>query len=351
MNIKERLLFIDGYKGLLCITVFLFHYFSTFSFLFGQNIDNLIKDTPFFILIDGVWAVRAFVLLSAFSISLSLSSGRDVPSLVVKRYFRLAYPVGGAIIIAFVIQPFYHVMEVSSLTGNTWIETFDADYSLTNLVKNLLLCVPVGYNKYSSVSWMIQYLFWGAFLVVVLHEAISTMALKKKVIFLLFFIFITFKISELYSLVIMGMLLEQTKYYLFRNRGLLYELFYFLIIIVSFFIYYRLSLGVGSFISSTFIIISVLSSKYLRQLLSMKLFQLLGKYSFEIYLMHCPIIFSLSSYLYITNSFGCNNHIMLFIITTLAVFVSAFIYKEIIERKILDVFVVKTSNFFLKYRK
>ena len=349
MNIKERLLFIDGYKGILCITVFLFHYFSTFSFLFGQNIDNLIKDTPLFILIDGVWAVRAFVLLSAFSISLSLSSGKDVPSLVVKRYFRLAYPVGGAILIAFVIQPFFHVMEISSLTGNTWIETFDADYSLTNLVKNLLLCVPVGYNKYSSVSWMIQYLFWGAFLVVVLHKAVSKMTLKKKVVFLLFFVFITFKMSELYSLVVMGMLLEQTKDYLFVNRGLLYELILFLMIIFSFFIYYKLSLGVGSFVSSTFIIISVLSSKFLRQLLSMKLFQILGKYSFEIFLLHCPIIFSLSSYLYLTNSFGCNNHLILLIITTMIVFVSAFVYKEIIEKKLLDILVVKTSNFFLKH--
>ena len=190
------LYYIDALKGLACIIVFIFHFNAAFI-VDGVALQRIPNSISF--IVDGSWAVYLFLLLSGFSITMSLQRKQQYQDHIVKRYFRLALPVSLIQIIAYIMGliGLYTNGVVSDLTNNVWFGHFYTDFSIVTLFKGLIFAVPWG-NEYSAPliapAWMLTYVFWGTFLVVCLQIASNNLKNKKTVI--LYFLFIIICLSK-----------------------------------------------------------------------------------------------------------------------------------------------------------
>lgn len=289
-----RLHYIDALKGLACIIVLVFHFNAAFIVdgVFLQRIPN-----PFNILVDGSWAVYLFLLLSGFSITMSLREKQHYQDQILKRYFRLALPVA-------IIQIFAYIMGlmglftngvVSELTNNAWIGHYYTDFSVVTLLKGIILAVPWG-NEYSmpliAPAWMLTYVFWGTFLVVCLQIASKNLKNSKIVFLYLFFILICLsKYSFYYISVILGSLLAYFYNVIISRNGHLKTYVLSVIFFVAGLMWYAMHMH--AVISSALLAMSIFINPWIQNLMSKKLLIFLGKISLWVYLIHWPVICSI----------------------------------------------------------
>ncbi|MCR5119933.1 MAG: acyltransferase [Lachnospiraceae bacterium] len=116
---KERLIWLDGLKGLACLGVFIHHFFLGFypASYFGNvlesglnGLDHKLSCEPIGFLINGNFWVNVFVLVAAFLPASAIMRCRDeeiksrAGNMILKRYPRLAIPVTVACIIYYVVM-------------------------------------------------------------------------------------------------------------------------------------------------------------------------------------------------------------------------------------------------------
>lgn len=116
---KERLIWLDGLKGLACLGVFVHHFFLGFypASYFGpvlesglNGLDHKLSCEPIGFLINGNFWVNVFVLIAAFLPACAIMRCREeelkskAGTMMLKRYPRLAIPVTVVCVIYYVIM-------------------------------------------------------------------------------------------------------------------------------------------------------------------------------------------------------------------------------------------------------
>ena len=368
--LNERLKWIDGLKGIACVCVLWHHFFLAFlpRMYFGGTAakhisvisEENLAQSPFLFFLNGNFMVALFCALSGIVVSISVFRAKcnKIGNIILKRYPRLMLPIIPiAIMVYIVIQkvPFYH-MEVSTITGSAWLGGFYTDsISFGKIIYSVLIGIWLdGDTTISNAYWMLSQLFWGTFVIIVCTLVVKNINLKGSIIFLggctVFMLFLNNMIFIFpLSVLITYMYLHYGK--LFQNKivGIV------CIIIGCFLgaypsgiehptnIYRYLNFNIANIniytfwhvIGAVILIVGVICSGDFKAVLECKVLMKLGKISYSIYLIHIPIIYFASSYIFM--KFYTTNHYLktvgiIFIVTNVIVVILADLYSRIIEK-------------------
>ena len=282
--------YIDGLKGIAAIVVFLSHFKAVFINPF--KIDNFVYS----ILTDGSLAVYVFLILSGYLVSMTLDIKNRMQDVILKRYFRLALPI--AIILLFegvfyALGVFSHQETLHELQASSIAIQSYSNVNWIGLLYALFLS-PIGQCRgWLDPAWMMKYIFFGTFIVVIIKTAIHKLTYQKKILVLVFANCIFAFISAYYVAVICGMFIYEMledKKCIRRNEIIAFAFF-----AAALFAY---SYRIHDLLPATFLVLSVEFSQIFRCALSSNPLVWLGKRSMAIYLIHWPLMCSISLLMY-----------------------------------------------------
>lgn len=355
---EERLHVIDGLRGWAALIVYFFHLRLLF-YLDGKNFfDQMLGKTPLQLLLDGEAAIFLFFILSGFSLSYKFFMQKDSRYLAEAaqyRYFRLFVPVFFALLVPYVL-----IKCNLMFNFNAYFGAYEKPFSFYDMFRYAFLELPF---KYLSDHAMFGPVFWTVYLEFTASLLIfSFLALfgKWKLRFLLYLLLVKFSYSlkgfaGLYFLFLVGVIIcdlfcmqkksagTRQKNYLpsLKERhiwGLL------CIALLLFYYYMTVVLGYKLFTHRSkyyFLILLFLASLHipvLYRFFSSRLSRFLGRISFAVYLIHFPILCSLScavsnlmkeQYALITSSLA------ILALTTPVVLYLAYVFTIYIEEGVL----------------
>lgn len=182
MRQVEKLDYIDGLKVLACLMIFNFHFINAFYCGFYSlnpsdyhtvYVEQFIGSTPLNLIMGGKFGVRIFMTISGFFVGYRFFLTGDERSLktgVVKKYFRLVFPIITANIAIFVLMKLGLFMNhEASLKAGT--QVFFGNYNqfspnLFSAVREAVWgCFATGANQYNGPLWFIYYEFFGTLLI------------------------------------------------------------------------------------------------------------------------------------------------------------------------------------------
>lgn len=337
---KERLLYLDGLKGIAAIWVVL-HHFYLMTYTAMPTDWHIIEDIPFVnIFFNGNFAVHLFLMISSFLITMIIRKDNSIISLqrtIVKRYFRLAVPISIIIIITCLLYycNLMAIHEISVLTDNSKISNYFYELCPKDFVFSLLFS-PLGHSKVIGPCWMLKFIFIGTFLIAIINIAIHNLERKKRILVYFLALLLSYYISWNYVSIILGMILYDIGV-LWGGQKYFNKWVIILLLLISF------SLPVLSpslfqnivwinILAAVCLFLAVHYSIFLKKMLSTTGFQFLGKVSLGIYLIHWPVFCSLSSTLLLRNLTSANILMILFL-SIVVVLILSFLYSRYIETK------------------
>lgn len=369
----NREYWLDRVKGIACVIVFLNHFFLTFGYT-CLGLNRIVLLRPFHVLVNGNYAVCIFLTVSAYVISVPIYRQKDfgkVQQTLVKRYPRLMLPVFFSSLIAYIFYTLggYYNQEAGAILGNQWLM---GKYTEPLTLKNLFLtsAVRVWWNgdaSFNAPFWMLQILFFGTFLTVIV-TMITAIEKQYGGIILALLILVYTYLGSFYLCFILGTLLaylrcrtdfwekrRHSKRFFWLNMILLVGSFCLpgyanaIIEVLSHIIPADVFLCDGRFynmIGSFLLIFSLMglegAKKFLEKSRALKK---VSEISFSIYLVHWPILCSLSCFLYLklqeTNIEKNMVYTIIFIVTVITVAIVAKIFNELVEKRICNKAVAK----------
>ncbi len=185
MKQAQKLDFVDGLKVLSCLTIFNFHFINFFYCGFysllpadfqTQFVEAFVGSTPLNLIMGGKFGVRMFMTISGFFVGYRFFTTGDKSSLsagVVKKYFRLVFPIITANIAIFAMMKLGLFLndEASAIIGS---QVFVGNYNqfepglLAAVWEAVWGCFATGANHYNGPLWFIYYEFFGTILVAAL---------------------------------------------------------------------------------------------------------------------------------------------------------------------------------------
>lgn len=346
-----RLHYVDGLKALGAFIVFFCHFNGLFSAFQVPKALSFIN--------NGEFAVVLFMMLSGFSIALSLDkngSWEKLQRTVLNRYFRFAIPLAVVITFAYILYLLggYRNSEVANSMGRSFGSQDYMSISFFQYIASLLFS-PMGYCSLNAPLWMLRYIFEGTFLVVALHIGVHTLDIKRKVAVLAVASLLSAVENIYLADVVIGMLLFELWRKLSAGEDRIFVIKNVLSVALLLFSIYiadsfarvngtveklsEIMLSLAAFA----LCLSVLLSNLFQRLFSVALFRFLGSVSFEIYMFHWIVICSFSSFLFIQWNvlipIGLN-----FLLTTILILLMSMGMKQWIEPKMLrpvDAFLLK----------
>lgn len=375
---SQKLLHVDGLRGVACLMVVLSHLALIFfpglhdpSMINNNQVINFLFNSSFPFIYSGTAAVYIFFTLSGFILSHAFMNGKDVlenaTSMVTKRYFRLAIPAICSCIFCFIV-----LTNNTSDTGmlSTWIQAYKVDNSsLLNAIYSGAVSAFFGEGSaYNPVLWTMKIELIGSFItyftcltliksqkkwIIILSFALmiftATLPQKEKYgyIAFLFGIFIYFsninlKITTSALLILIGIYAGGVHY---GSSPYIYTIYY-----SRFFLNGEESNAyiLFNFISGVIITLSVLTNYTLKNLFSNKVFVYMGKVSFSVYLFHLPFLLTFTVWLFnLLYSLNFGYAASALSAALLSIFL-LYILAEIIFR-LIDIPSMKASNKITKF--
>lgn len=329
---KKRITYFDGIKGLACIMVAAMHFNALFGATFWGT-DVLAAKSEWFY--NGTVCVRLFFLVSAFLLATRVYQSyneKTVPTMVVKRYLRLALPLLAVTLCIWIMEQcgVFHNMELTDICA-------DPDYTGGYTEKHAFYQVFTtslgttvfnGECSFNNKFWMMTWMFYGD--LYALLVATMTRCRKQVAIVLLAVttVMTLFTIQNLFPFAL-GTILA----YWYVNRGsrecaqdgetdsrkknILNGIVWTIVLLVGLLVvefggYFVVAFaGVAeefAFLSSRnvynaigllFIILAIMKLTYMQKILGFWPFRKLGGISYYVYLLHWPIMCSLSSWAFI----------------------------------------------------
>lgn len=339
---KSRLLELEGLRGFAAIAVAFFHAILIFwcYAIYGkeasggiQNMrfeDNLYGN-PFFGLYSGIFAVAIFFVLSGFVLSVGyFSTGKIeiIQKLAAKRYIRLMLPALASVMIAWLLITIglSHNPQAFAITHSVWLSgewnlvpnffeaLWQGTWAIFTIGQPLFTSGPVSYNP---VLWTMLYEFVGSFIVFGTVGLFGK--LQKRWIVYLFLVLLTFQTWYL-GFVIGMVLADQYAARRFPFNGVSWRFMLFILTVGVFFggypffgptstsLYSTLeifsltnvqNLSLYTTIGAMFLIVGVLTVPFITRFFSSKIISSLGKYTFSLYLVHKPVLFTLTTGLFV----------------------------------------------------
>lgn len=329
---NAKLLHLEGLRGFAALIVFFHHLGLFFLFPLKSQVYTKIKgvfgDTYiskglsglFNFFVDGEIAVYIFWFMSAYVISIKLFQKNDinyVKSVISKRYFRLLIPALGSVLLAYFLLRFgwMYNMELGTKNANEWLTRFyyfEADFWFA--MKSGIWDTFFNYDyktTYNSVLWTMNPELYGSLCCFVLFAILRLHRLRYYAYgFLIigsFLLSYTLKNHYWLSTFLIGFVLcdidhtkNRFKAYIPHIKRMFSKLFLVLFLLACFIAVRNLTQHrIVCALISVGIVFLVLHAKVLTQLFSKRIFVWLGKISFSFYLIHFPIICSLSCFMHL----------------------------------------------------
>lgn len=370
MQKVERLDYLNGLKVLAFILVFHVHFFNAFYpgvyslnpevFHTNNQMEFLIGATPLNIVIAGKFSVKLFMIISGFLAARRFFLTGDEKALsegAFKKYFRLVLPVVAVNILVVIAMyaGFFRNDEMAVLTDS--VDLFgnynQFEPSVFGALKEALFgCFLTGANSYNGPLWFLEYEFLGTLMV----TAILALVGKKKARFVVYVVVCVIFVRTDFLAVFMGLILAEVFYHDYRwveklkgMKGLMWLLLAACLLVATYppigdfgnrlegtvyglfpakvMIYYILA-GTGLFFA-------VSALEPVKKLLSAKPLAWLSKISYCFYLVHFPIICTVTTAVFLALHEKVNYHLLAalsYIITVAVSILLSCILHRLVEK-------------------
>lgn len=358
---KKRIDWIDGLKGIACILIFCHHFALIFfpATFYGpwaesrlQGIDTYLAQSPLGVVLNGNFLLAVFCMLSALVLSLQVMGMEDKTRLggvVAKRYFRLMPPlfVVGLVVWVFLRFGLFTNTQAVAATGSPWVgQYYRHALSFREFLEAALVKVWFyGDESLSTAFWMLSRLFYGSFLAILL----STVAWKYRKRAWIVYIAVAallFDRSDLLLAFALGTLLAWLLHRDLRLPKIVPPMAVLLGLLLggypsgfsatNLYRYFRGLTFVDWHILGAFVMLfGILFWKGAQKLLSWRLFTWLGKLSYSVYLIHIPLLFSLTTgvFLWTEGKLGYFGSVALTFGVSLGALIGiAWLYHRFVER-------------------
>lgn len=335
----NRIAYLDGLKGFAALCVLIHHFYMVFYGVLPDGI-KVIEHVPFInMLVNGQFAVCLFIIISNYIFAKTIDAHVDIISIqrrITKRYFRLVIPI--IFIVAIVAIMYYAGMFHLTELNDSKLDKFWKGLTATDFIKQVLLS-PFGYSKVIGPFWMLKFIFLGNLFVALMTIMVNGRSIFSKVIIYVLATLLSIYFSTYWVCAFIGGLIYEVRTTREKQVG---EAIY-------------VGIGIGTLIisqivtamqpsvfnenklvciiSATLFFYSILSLEGIQSLLSKKVFEFLGENSLSIYLIHWPVVCSLSCFLFFkVFGDGLMNITVNLLITIAVVLLLSYLYTKYVTR-------------------
>ena len=332
-NKNKKLLYLEGVRGVAACIVVLAHLknvfyvdlkadtLNYFSALTHSNFAGTVLNSFVEILFDGKLAVEVFWFMSGYVISIRLFSKDGISYLktaMIKRYFRLAIPILGSVLLAWGLlkMGWMYNQQLAALSTQKYgglAAYYHFEPNFLNALRSGLWDALFNFKPwetYNGPLWSMEPELYGSFSCFILFAVFKTMPYRYLVYFALSILAVLLGYYWPVTF-IMGLTLSDIDHtsnkikpvFEWLTKNIFSKWYYtfsllLLLVIINGFGQKYYSAYIKMFVSTVFII-TVMNSELLRRFFSHKIPVWLGKISFSVYLVHHPIICSLACYLFL----------------------------------------------------
>lgn len=264
---------------------------------FNFSVPNLIEFSPAHIFYAGSEAVFVFFILSGYVLIFAVKK-QELSKYLRARLIRLYFPIFGSVIIASFFLDL--VNRVKQVGQSEWLQFHIIENSLSDMIKNLF--VIAGTTNLNSSLWSMKYEILFSILIIAfsrfnLSSNTVRFTLAQFFCFLTIFfgtthhIFLLTYLAIFYSGVTLHLCPKKSKLVLLRlNLGIL--------ILLSPWYFYGFGYHLNQFFDTSLKVLGALlivdacrvENSNISKFLDMNPINLLGRYSYSIYLVHAPIL-------------------------------------------------------------
>jgi len=368
---KKRFEELEGLRGVAAVIVAIYHFCLTFYLFafFGPSADGIVQHvryednfygSPFAVFLSGTFAVAIFFVLSGFVLSIGFfQTGKleIVKKLAAKRYLRLMLPALASTLVCFLIVSagVIKTQQAATIIHSSWLTTqWQFSPNLLDALKSGVYGIFVNQGSpFNGVLWTMKTEFFGSFIVFGFLSLFGKV--KYRWIAYTFLFIATFNTwflafiagMMLADMFTQGKLVTKNRSWLFIAPLLFISLYLggYPIVGAEHTVFY----GIFSTINATIhwdivlmsfgaigLILLVLLSQQVAKPFASKALSSLGKYTFSLYLVHIPVIFTvgLTAFLVFYNGLGASYNIavvMAFLVSALVVAGSTLLFERYID--------------------
>lgn len=374
---KKRIYAFDGLKGIACISVCIHHFLLMFlpATYFGIGViqhtqysfEYGASQSPLAVIINGNFAVTLYLMITGYLVYYKCSKinkkdlWNQLPILVIKRYLRIVLPVFIISIIVLIVMKlsYFDNKKVIEMTNSPWATMmYNEVLGLKDAIVTSFIKVPfLGNDQFSTAFWMLKYTVLGSFFAMLL--AYSKKIFNKYMSIILLMVCVILSFSETYYFIIaLGVLLADISD-MKITMGIKRKIVAIFFVLIGLFLggyptygdptniynfldveYYGAFLPVIYHSVGAFLLIwGVSKIEIVNKFCRCSIIKFLSKISFSVYLVHIPILFSISpklfSYYYKITQFRYTlaTGITLLMTMLIVIFVAT-IFHYLIEDKI-----------------
>jgi peptidoglycan/LPS O-acetylase OafA/YrhL len=368
---ENRLHYLDGMRGWAALVVLLSHLFRNlllpYDSINSVSFQYIMYRSPIYIMFQSAMAVKAFFIISGFSLSYGYFKTKDcglLKKMAIFRFFRLGIPMLFSAIFAyiFIVINANHNQEAAQILNSKWLmKLYNFDVSLFDAIYGTLTYHLTGfgesYNKYNVGFWTMPYEFQASMVIFTLLTIFGNYRIRYLIYISLIYIL---RENMFLGFVFGVMLCDLTINKNFQEKfialiGVLntkrLEIFGLLILIAYFWatrsiprfssiIEYYLINGtfIEFFLPAILLLIATFNGMTAR-FFSNRISKFLGKISFSLYLIHVPIITSFSCWAFIHLQGSVDNIILLALIigipTILITIAVSYLFHQLVEVQIM----------------
>lgn len=366
---------INGLKGIACILIFLHHFCLAFypAIHYGDaavshlaGFDTRLAQSPISFILNGNFLVALFCVISGILISISVMELEDrdkISNVIVKRYLRLMLPIipVGLFVWIMLITGGFSNVEAASVTLSPWLSKY---YTGTLTLKETLESIFIniwfyGDNRLSTAFWMLKDLFYGTFLSMILSMVSWKMKRFAWIVYVI--VIVCYWKSPMQLAFVLGTCLA----WVYLNAEQLFNKYVgIILVIVGLFlggypsgvipnnIYSVLNGNAYVFIhviGAFLFLYGVWSCKGIQKIFSLPIFRALGKISYAVYLLHIPLLFSVTTsiFLMLVEYMGYTKSVLTtLVISSIVLLITSYFYNKFIE-KAANILQIKVLTFLI----
>ena len=381
---ENRIVWLDGMKGMACLAVMWHHFILSFLPLFysdfisvksiSNTLEHELQQSPWLFWVNGNFMVMLFLFITGIVMVrkiVGMNDGNRLPKVMIKRYMSLMLPLAVMTVTVFVFIKFNWLKNnaASVISGSSWLENCcPGEMNFLQMVYGIIAETWFGAFRMTGALWMMSTLFKGSYLVILLGILAWKIQPGKVMTICIVLAGIMVLLSPYYA----PMCLGAAFYICYKNYGWLFGHKYIGVAalaagcffggypsgvkpdniykILWFLPEYIDAIPFWHIVGATLAIYGVANLLRVQRILSKKPIVFLGKISYAVYLWHPFFISTVASYTYIfLNGIGVDEYVnvsMTFVVLNIAVIVFTHFFSKYIEGKIVPVIMDKVLWFF-----